>query len=106
MRSSLLKTVGAAAAAACVVFATAAPAVAGEWWRRHNLWQSDWQAVYLHGGLDGVIRTGSPDPRIGPYVLGKYPYHAYGYNNGACIGYEWIYDCSGNVVGQAPVLVC
>ena len=105
MRSALLKTTG-FLAAALVVFTAVTPALAGAWWRHHDLWQSDWRAVYLQGGWDGVIRTGSPDWRIGQAVLGKYPYHDYGYNNGACIGYEPICDQLGNVVGRRPVLIC
>lgn len=107
MRSSLLKAVGAIAALGFVVSASATPALAGgSRWPAYDYWQSKWRAAYLSGNWDGVIRTGSSDPRIGQAVLGKYPYHDYGYNNGACIGYEWVCDSWGNVIGRRPAVVC
>ena len=107
MRSQILKAAGAVMALAIGVFGSAAPSLAdGYGWRPRDLWQSNWRAVYLSGGLDGVVRTGSTDIRIGQAVLGKYPYHDYGYNNGACIGFEWVCDCWGNVIGRRPVMIC
>ena len=105
---SLLRTVTSSAAAlACVALATATPVQAGGYrWPAYDYWQSNWRAAYLSGGWDGVIRTGSPDPRLGQAVLGEYPYHAYGYNNGSCFGYEWVCDPWGNVIGRRPVLIC
>ena len=107
MASTLPKAAASIAALAVVMFGNVAPVLAGGYaWRGPNFWQSPWQAAYLRGDWDGVIRTGSPDPRIGQAVLGRYPYHNYGYNNGACIGYEWICDPLGNVIGERPILVC
>lgn len=103
MRSQMLSVAGALA----VLVLGAPPSFAGGYgWRPYDLWQSNWRAAYLSGQWDGVIRTGTPDSRIGQAVLGKYPYHDYGYNNGACIGYEWVCDPWGNVIGQRPALVC
>jgi hypothetical protein len=101
MRSLVLKATGAA-----VVLAFVASAPSAYAWRAYDHWQSNWRAAVLRGDWDGVIVTGSPDPRIGQAVLGKYPYHDYGYNNGACIGYEWVCDPWGNIIGRQPVLVC
>lgn len=107
MTSILPKVAASMAVLASIVFGTVAPASAGERiWRGPDFWQSPWRAAYVWGAWDGVIRTGSPDPRIAHAVLGHYPYHDYGYNNGACIGYEWICDPLGNVIGQRPILVC
>ena len=104
MRLLFLKAAG-ALALAYVALASASPGLASDW-RSHDRWQSNWRAAYLRGDWDGVIRTGSPDSRIGQAVLGKYPYHDYGYNNGACISYEWICDQWGHVIGLQPALVC
>ncbi|GEM_PF-4514498 len=103
----LLKTAALTASLVFVALSGLSPAAAGgHRWPAYDFWQSNWRAAYLQGDWDGVIRTGTPDTRIEQAVLGKYPYHDYGYNNGACIGYEWICDPWGNVIGQRPVLVC
>lgn len=104
---SQFKRTASAAAALAVLVLGATPSIAGGYgWRPYDIWQSNWRAAYLSGQWDGVIRTGSSDSRIGQAVLGKYPYHDYGYNNGACIGYEWVCDAWGNVIGRRPALVC
>jgi len=107
MRSRMFTTVAIMAALAIGVLGGVTPSLAGGYgWRPSGLWQSNWRAAYLSGAWDGVIRTGSFDPRIAHAVLGKYPYHDYGYNNGACIGYAWVCDAWGNVIGWRPVLIC
>lgn len=106
MRSRILET-AAAAVVALGALGGATPSFAGGYVSRpYDLWQSNWRAAYLRGDWDGVVHTGAFGPEVGQAVLGKYPYHDYGYNNGACIGYEWVCDAWGHVIGRRPALIC
>jgi hypothetical protein len=103
----MFKTAAAAAALAITALGGVTASLAGGYgWRPYDFWQSNWRAAYLSGQWDGVVHTGAFGPGVGQAVLGKYPYHDYGYNNGTCIGYELVCDAWGHVIGRRPALVC
>jgi hypothetical protein len=116
MRGSLSRVAGWVAALTLLVSTAITPSFAGGCaWKRHCCWHArhtawhggHWRAAY--GGRYGwsqAVTLGVDDGQLIRATLGKYPYQDYGYNNGACIRYQEIYDQAGNLIGRRPFLAC